>query len=205
MDMIELLQRLGYYPRFCVWELTLACELRCLHCGSHAGAQRESELSIEECRRLADELAALGCEKVTLGGGEPTLHPAWHEIGRRLSDQGVRVNVISNGWAWSQDRLEQARYAKLTNVAFSLDGLEQAHDAVRRKDSFRRVVAAIDLCVAEEATAKRLGEDFRPGLLQLFEANGVVVSDVLHSRVERWRGGVGFDILCFRVSPVVSH
>jgi len=147
--MIELLQKLGYYPRFCVWELTLACELRCLHCGSHAGARRESELSIEECWRLADELAALGCEKVTLGGGEPTLHPAWHEIGRRLSDQGVRVNVISNGWAWSQDRLEQARYAKLTNVAFSLDGLEQAHDAVRRQDSFRRVVAAIDLCVAE--------------------------------------------------------
>ena len=35
--MIELLSRLGYYPRFCVWELTLACNLRCLHCGSFAG------------------------------------------------------------------------------------------------------------------------------------------------------------------------
>jgi hypothetical protein len=25
------------------------------------------------------------------------------------------------------------------------------------------------------------------------------------SRVERWRGGVGFDIFCFGVSPSVSH
>ena len=147
--MIELLERLGYYPRFCVWELTLACDLRCLHCGSHAGPRREDELGFDECMRIADELAALSCEKVTLGGGEPTLHPRWHEIGRRLSDHGVRVNVISNGWGWSKQRLEEARHAKLTNVAFSLDGFEEAHDRVRRQGSFQRVIQAVEQCVGE--------------------------------------------------------
>ena len=145
--MIELLKRLGYYPRFCVWELTLACDLKCKHCGSFAGARREDELSYEEMENVADQLAAMRCEKVTLGGGEPTLHPRWHDIGRRLSQQGVRVNMISNGWSWSPEHVERARDAGLANVAFSLDGFEQAHDEVRRKDSFRRVVAAIDLCV----------------------------------------------------------
>ncbi|MFH1130818.1 MAG: radical SAM protein, partial [Pseudomonadota bacterium] len=145
--MLELLQRFGYYPRFCVWELTLACDLRCLHCGSYAGARREDELTYEECLSVADQLAAMRCEKVTLGGGEPTLHRKWHELGKRLTDQGVRVNIISNGWQWSEDCVEKTKYAGLSNVAFSLDGLEKAHDAVRRKDSFRRVVAAIDLCV----------------------------------------------------------
>jgi radical SAM protein with 4Fe4S-binding SPASM domain len=147
--MLALLQKLGYYPRFCVWELTLGCDLRCLHCGSHAGPRRDDELGLDECLHLADELAELGCEKVTLGGGEPTLHPAWHEIGRRLSERGVRVNLISNGWGWSQERLEQARYAGLTNVAFSLDGFEEAHDTVRRKGSFRRVMDAVALCRSE--------------------------------------------------------
>ncbi|MBI4702207.1 MAG: radical SAM protein [Deltaproteobacteria bacterium] len=146
--MIDLLQRLGYYPRFCVWELTLLCDMRCRHCGSHAGDRREDELSFEECLSVADQLAAMCCEKVTLGGGEPTLHPQWHELGKRLTDQKVRVNIISNGWCWSGAELEKARYAGLSNVAFSLDGSEEAHDAVRRKGSFRRVVAAIDACVA---------------------------------------------------------
>jgi radical SAM protein with 4Fe4S-binding SPASM domain len=147
--MIELLERLGYYPRFCVWELTLACNLRCLHCGSFAGERRPDELSLEECERIADELAALGCEKLTLGGGEPTMHPQWAELGKRLVDQGVTVNIISNGWHWTRQHVEKARWAGLLNVAFSLDGFEEAHDKVRRADSYRRVIDAIDLSVAE--------------------------------------------------------
>ena len=145
--MLEILQRLGYYPRFCVWELTLACNMRCKHCGSHAGPKRDDELSLEQCESVADQLAAMRCEKVTLGGGEPTLHPHWADLGRRLSDQGVRVNVLSNGWAWGAGDVERARHARLQNVAFSVDGFEEAHDAVRKPGSFSRVVAAIDLCV----------------------------------------------------------
>lgn len=146
--MIDLLKRLGYYPRFCVWELTLACDLKCRHCGSYAGARRKKELTDEEAYLVADALAAMKCEKLTLGGGEPTLRPNWHELGKRLTDQGVRVNIISNGWGFSHEHLEKAQYAGLMNVAFSLDGFEAAHDAIRRKDSFRRVVEATDLCIS---------------------------------------------------------
>ena len=110
--MIEVLKRLGYYPRFCVWELTLACNLRCLHCGSYAGERRKDELSWEEAQDVADQLAAMRCEKVTLGGGEPTLHPRWHEIGKRLTDQGVRVNIISNGWHWTEEHVRKSRNSR---------------------------------------------------------------------------------------------
>ena len=120
--MIEVLQRLGCYPRFCVWELTLACDMRCKHCGSHAGPKRPDELSYEECLEVADQLAAMSCEKVTLGGGEPTLHPRWHDLGKRLTDQGVRVNIISNAWSWTEEHVQKAADAGLANVAFSLDG-----------------------------------------------------------------------------------
>ena len=148
--MIEILERLGFYPRFCVWELTLACNLRCRHCGSFAGEPRGDELKLDECLRVADDLAQLGCEKVTLSGGEPTLHPHWHEVGRALSERGVRVNIISNGWRWTDAQLERAREARLTNVAFSLDGFRRAHDAVRKEGSFQRVVQAIDRSVAAD-------------------------------------------------------
>ncbi len=83
--MIELFKRLGCYPRFCVWELTLLCNMRCLHCGSHAGTPREDELGLDDCFRVADQLADMGCQKVTLSGGEP----AW----RRRTNAGSRSSA----------------------------------------------------------------------------------------------------------------
>jgi len=72
--MLDILKQVGLTPRACVWELTLACNLRCKHCGSFAGSRRDDEMSLEENLRVADQLAALGCRRVTLSGGEPTLN-----------------------------------------------------------------------------------------------------------------------------------
>ena len=61
--MLDILKQVGFHPRACVWELTLACNLRCKHCGSFAGSRREREFDLEESLRVADELAALGCRR----------------------------------------------------------------------------------------------------------------------------------------------
>lgn len=147
--MIEVLRRLGYYPRFCVWELTLACDMRCRHCGSFAGRPRERELDTEEALSVARQLADMRCERLTLSGGEPTLRPDWDRIAEALTSRKVRTNVITNGWSWSPEHTRRALGAGLENVAFSLDGPELAHDTVRAKPgSYARVMAAIDHCVA---------------------------------------------------------
>jgi len=146
--MIELLRQVGFTPRSCVWELTLACNLRCKHCGSFAGTRRDDELGLEENLGLADQLAALGCRRVTLSGGEPTLHPDWDRIGKRLADHCVKVNLISNGWHWNVSHVERAKAAGLVGAAFSIDGFEAEHDEFRQPGSWKRVVAAIDACVA---------------------------------------------------------
>lgn len=75
---------MGYRPRFCVWELSLLCDLRCKHCGSYAGKRRPDELDHDELIRVADQLIAIGLELVTIGGGEPTLHPDWAFLSRRF-------------------------------------------------------------------------------------------------------------------------
>lgn len=152
--MIEVLKRLGYYPRFCVWELTLACDLRCQHCGSIAGRPRADELTPDEAQDVARQLAAMKCERLTLSGGEPTLRPDWDRIARTLSSSGVRVNIITNGWSWSPEHTRRAMDAGLENAAFSLDGPEPAHDRVRaRQGSYARVMAAIDDCVRQGLAA----------------------------------------------------
>ena len=66
--------------RYCVWEITLACDLGCKHCGSRAGKAREDELSTEECLDVVRQLAEMGMLEVTLIGGEAYLREDWDII-----------------------------------------------------------------------------------------------------------------------------
>ena len=151
--MLELFRRMGFVPLRCTWEITLACNLRCGHCGSRAGQARADELSSAEAEVVIDDLAALGCREVSLAGGEPTLRPDWDGLVARLVGHGVWVAVISNGLSWSPEQTRRAKAAGVSCMAFSLDGLERTHNCVRKaSDSHRKVLEAIDLCVTAGIT-----------------------------------------------------
>jgi radical SAM protein with 4Fe4S-binding SPASM domain len=146
--MLKLLEKIGFAPRIAVWELTLECDLRCRHCGSRAGKARTDELTLPEARRLCRELAELGCEHVTLSGGEPLLRKDWALIAETLVECGITVGMISNGSAWTDDIATTVRTIGLESVGFSLDGFEEAHDYQRRvRGHWQRVLRAIDSAV----------------------------------------------------------
>jgi len=132
-----------YVPENAVWELTLRCNMRCLHCGSSAGRARANELTVEECLHVADELLGLGCRQITFIGGEIFLYRGWEKVARRMSDGGAKVNIITNGYLMGAEQIAQIKDAKLSNVGISLDGMEENHDRIRRKKgSYRKVLAA---------------------------------------------------------------
>lgn len=134
-----------YVPQTCVWEVTLKCNMRCIHCGSSAGKARNNELSLKECLGVADQLIDLGCRYLTLIGGEVFLYDGWEKIARKLSEGGVDVNIITNAYQFGDEQIEQIRYGKLGNVGISLDGMEESHNRIRNsKTSFQRVMKAID-------------------------------------------------------------
>ncbi|EIC21458.1 radical SAM/SPASM domain-containing protein [Thiorhodovibrio frisius] len=132
------------YPRTAVWELTLACNMRCQHCGSSCTNKSPDELDTEAALDLCDQLADLGVELVTLSGGEPLLRDDWDRIGSRLSEKGVRVNMISNGWLLDSDTASRACEAGFGNCAVSLDGTKEVHDTLRRDGSFERACNALE-------------------------------------------------------------
>ena len=47
-------------PDIVVWEITLKCNLKCLHCGSSAGEIRSDELTTEEAINLCRGLSEIG-------------------------------------------------------------------------------------------------------------------------------------------------
>jgi radical SAM protein with 4Fe4S-binding SPASM domain len=125
-------ENIEWRPYHSVWELTMACNMRCLHCGSYAGKPRGDEISQERALRLVDELVELGLRRITLSGGEPLLRPGWDEIGKRLMDQGVKTGMISNGWYIEENINKFTKAGKWDIVAMSLDGSRKTHDAFRR-------------------------------------------------------------------------
>ena len=134
-----------YVPENAVWELTLRCNMRCLHCGSAAGKARKNELSLEECFRVADELLGLGCRNITFIGGEIFFYRGWEKVARRMSDGGATVNIITNAFRLGDEEIAQIKAANLSNVGISLDGMEKNHDRIRgKKGAYQRVLSAFE-------------------------------------------------------------
>jgi radical SAM protein with 4Fe4S-binding SPASM domain len=141
--MKALIDRWGYVPESCVWELTRACNLRCGHCGTAAGRRREHELDTAEAVDVARQLVRLGNRLTTLSGGEPTLREDWPEIARAFVDAGVTVNMVTNGQSDGRELALRAREARLANVAVSIDGLAETHDGLRGRGAFERATESI--------------------------------------------------------------
>lgn len=132
-----------YSLRSCVWEITLACCFSCQYCGSKAGHARQDELDTTECLNVADQLIELGCRRVSLIGGEVFMRRDWPEIVRHLTSHGVKVSIITNGFLFRDELLQQLKDVGIESVAVSLDGTEEVHDKYRQAGSYQRAVAAI--------------------------------------------------------------
>jgi radical SAM protein with 4Fe4S-binding SPASM domain len=139
-----------YRPEFCVWELTLKCNMRCSHCGSMAGKARENELTVDECLNVAEQLVKLGCKQVTFIGGEVFLYKGWEIIARKLTENGIYVNIITNGFLLGDEQIAQIKYARLVNIGISLDGMQDNHNNIRNVNtSFDKVMEAFDVLSRE--------------------------------------------------------
>lgn len=132
-------------PVHVVWELTLACDLKCQHCGSRAGKRRAEELSTAECLRLIRELRDLGTRHITLIGGEAYLRSDWLEIIRAIRGEGIDCTLQSGARNLTPARLDAAVAAGLQGIGVSLDGLAPLHDRLRGvPGSFEAVFRALD-------------------------------------------------------------
>lgn len=130
-----------------VWEITLSCNMECMHCGSSAGKARANELTTKEALNICEELKKLGTGLITLLGGEPFLRRDWYEIAKRIRDLGMDLTFISNGLLINDKIVSQLRKIKPYAVAISLDGgLAETHDSIRGvKGSFEKCISSLIL------------------------------------------------------------
>ncbi|MDQ3802610.1 MAG: GDL motif peptide-associated radical SAM/SPASM maturase [Acidobacteriota bacterium] len=143
---LSLADRAALTPVHVVWEITLACDLKCQHCGSRAGRRRPRELSTDECLDLVRQFARLGTREVTLIGGEAYLRRDWLVIVREIRAQGMDCTLQSGGLHLTEERIRQAAEAGLQAAGISIDGLGEAHDRLRGvRGSFDAALKALRL------------------------------------------------------------
>ncbi len=118
-------------PLYCVWEITLACDLGCGHCGSRAGTARPDELSTSEALDVVAQLADLGLQEVTLIGGEAYLRDDWAQIAAEIVRRGMICSMTTGGRNLDADRVAAAVDAGISGISVSIDGLQRTHDALR--------------------------------------------------------------------------
>ncbi len=134
-------------PNYAVWELTLACDLACRHCGSRAGRARPDELTTTEAIDLVRQLSDLGVREVALIGGEVYLYEGWTEVVAEIRRTGMQSTMVTGGRSMTPERARTAATAGVQSVAVSLDGTEATHDCLRGSEgSYAAAVRALRLC-----------------------------------------------------------
>ena len=118
---------------YAVWELTLQCNLGCVHCGSRAAKARAEELSTSEALDLVRQMQDAGVTEVTLIGGEAFLRADWLVIVKAIREAGLSCTLTTGGYGISAAASDAMREAGIQQVSVSIDGTRETHDWLRGK------------------------------------------------------------------------
>jgi radical SAM protein with 4Fe4S-binding SPASM domain len=142
-------------------ELTLRCNIRCLHCYNfdrdeprakcgttgETGTPGKPELSTEEILRVMEELRAAGSLFLQLTGGETLSHPDLFVILDHARKLNLSVQLLTNGTMLRPGVAARlASYQNLLGVSVSIYGATaEVHDGITQMPgSFRRTWDGIE-------------------------------------------------------------
>ncbi|MBI4394879.1 MAG: radical SAM protein [Candidatus Omnitrophica bacterium] len=133
--------------RFIFWEVTVACNLECIHCRRLEVSKflSQSDLSTTEAIQFIESLARDFNPKPVLvfSGGEPLARPDLFDLIRFAHWNEVPVALATNGTLVSQYLAKEIVHSGIRRVSISLDGATpQTHDRFRNMNgSFEKAVS----------------------------------------------------------------
>lgn len=148
-------------PFIAIWEVTRACDLRCVHCRAEAIPNRDPEeltkeqgfALIEELRKFSDTAPPL----FVITGGDPLKSPYTMDYIRKADEVGLRVAVTPSATGLlTREAIKEMKEAGCTRMAISLDGsTAEIHDNFRRQPgSYDHTIRAIKDAQAEGLTVQ---------------------------------------------------
>jgi radical SAM protein len=129
-------------PFIVIWELTRACQLKCLHCRADAQYTRDPrELTYEEGKILIDQIYDMNNPILVFTGGDPLMREDIFDIANYAIEKGVRVSMTPSATPnVTKEAIEKAKEVGLSRWAFSIDG-----PSAEIHDHFRGTAGSFDL------------------------------------------------------------
>ena len=120
--------------------LTNRCNLTCTHCLFSSSPKERDSLSLERLKPLVAEAYSLGARLFVLSGGEPLVHPEMVPLVELiLSYEGSEVVILTNALLVEKTFTCKGFPKERIHFQISLDGLPDAHDAIRGKGNFEKL------------------------------------------------------------------
>jgi radical SAM protein with 4Fe4S-binding SPASM domain len=125
--------------RYLEVQLTSKCNLNCKHC--YQKEKKDLELPIEPLKKVLEDFVKVQGIRVILSGGEPLLYSKFLELNDFLKGYPARVVLLTNG---TLIKKFNPRKWNIDEVQISIDGMEEAHDFIRGKGSFKKLIEGIE-------------------------------------------------------------
>jgi radical SAM protein with 4Fe4S-binding SPASM domain len=130
-----------------VWNITGACNLKCVHCYNDSGTCAGDELSTDEAKKVLDSLVDFGVPSVLFSGGEPLMRPDLFELIEYATERGLRAVISTNGTLIKPGMAEKIKKYGVSYVGISLDGIGEINDKFRGVEgAFDNAVQGIKNC-----------------------------------------------------------
>ncbi|WP_338447978.1 TIGR04053 family radical SAM/SPASM domain-containing protein [Niallia oryzisoli] len=121
-------------PFIVIWEVTRACQLKCVHCRANAQLTPDArELTHEEGLKLIDEIYEMNNPMLVFTGGDCMLREDLFELAQYAVNKGMRVSMTPSATEnVTKEKMEQAKEVGLARWGFSLDApTSEIHDQFR--------------------------------------------------------------------------
>ena len=125
-------------------EVTTHCNAACVYCPRTVLGDRwpNEHMSLSTFRRLLPELHRTPMVHLQ-GWGEPFLNPEFFHMVALAKKAGCRVGTTTNGMLLREEVIAKLVACQVDTVAFSLAGLDETNNTIRRGTSLARVMEAI--------------------------------------------------------------
>jgi MoaA/NifB/PqqE/SkfB family radical SAM enzyme len=162
---------------------TYKCNLSCIGCHSPQVAKfykGETNLSVDEYRKVIDDFAACGGESVSIYGGEPLLVPEVFDIIAMARTAGLTVRLCTNALLLDERKATRLIELGIAALTISVDGVGDVYESIRGAKMFPKFVAGVGAWQRANAAA---------GAARVFQ--------IFHVTVQRNNIGHLADVLSF--------
>ena len=164
-----------------VWTMSRRCNLHCVHCYSDSeNRDYPGELTVEEAKRMLEDLAQFQIPALLLSGGEPLVHPHLFELAAYAKRLGLRLTLSTNGTLIDRPTAQRIKETGLSYVGISFDGLGNVNDQFRgRRGAFEaalqgvRQLKAVGQRVGLRFTLTRRNVEALPEIFELVEREAI--------------------------------